>query len=51
MDVSGALREAIKLDFHDEFWLQLVDYEQIPLKCKHYHAHSHLIRECLLIKI
>lgn len=25
MDVYGALPEAVKLEFHDEFWLQLMD--------------------------
>lgn len=33
MNVSGALPVAVKLEFRDEFWLQLVDYEQIPFIC------------------
>jgi hypothetical protein len=31
MDVSGALLEAISLEFRDEEWIQNIDYEQIPL--------------------
>jgi hypothetical protein len=29
MDVSGALPEAISLEFRDEEWIQSIDYEQI----------------------
>ena len=30
MDVSGALPEAISLEFRDEEWIQNIDYEQFP---------------------
>jgi hypothetical protein len=29
MDVSGVLSEAISLEFRDEEWIQIIDYEQI----------------------
>jgi hypothetical protein len=50
MDVSGALPEAISLEFRDEEWIQNIDYEQIPFRCRRCHEHGHLIRECPLIK-
>jgi hypothetical protein len=50
MDVSGALPEAIILEFRDEEWIQSIDYEQIPFRCRICHEHGHLIRECLLNK-
>jgi hypothetical protein len=45
MDVSGALPEAISLEFRDEEWIQSIDYEQIPFRCRRCHEHGHLIRE------
>jgi hypothetical protein len=33
-DVSGALLEAICLEFRDEEWIQNIDYEQIPFRCR-----------------
>jgi hypothetical protein len=50
MDVSGALPEAISLEFRDEEWIQNIDYEQIPFRCRRCHEHDHLIRECPLNK-
>jgi hypothetical protein len=50
MDVSGALPEAISLEFRDEEWIQSIDYEQIPFRCRRCHEHGHLIRECSLNK-
>jgi hypothetical protein len=50
MDVSGALLEAIILEFKDEEWIQNIDYEQIPFRCRRCHEHGHLIIECPLIK-
>lgn len=39
IDVSGALPEAIKLNFKDEIWTQTVDYEHIPFRCRKCHEH------------
>ena len=50
MDVSGALPEAISLEFRDEEWIQNIDYEQIPFRFKRFHEHGHLIKECLITK-
>jgi hypothetical protein len=50
MDVSGALPEAISLEFRDEEWIQSTDYEQIPFRCRRCHEHGHLIKECPLNK-
>jgi hypothetical protein len=50
MDVSGALPEAINLEFRNEEWIQNIDYEQIPFRCRRCHEHGHLIREFPLNK-
>jgi hypothetical protein len=50
MDVSGALPEAICLEFRDEEWIQKIDYEQIPFQCRRCHEHGLLIREFPLNK-
>jgi hypothetical protein len=50
MDVSGALLEAISLEFRDEEWIQSTDYKQIPFLCRRCHEHGHLLRECPLNK-
>jgi hypothetical protein len=46
MDLSGALPEAIILEVYDEEWVQAVDYEHIPFRCRKCHEHGHLYRDC-----
>jgi hypothetical protein len=50
MDVSGALPEVICLEFKDEEWIQNINYEQIPFRCRRFHEHGHLFREIPLNK-
>jgi hypothetical protein len=50
MDVSGALPEAIILEFRDEEWIQSIDYVQIMFQCRRCHEHGHLLTECPLCK-
>jgi hypothetical protein len=50
MDVLGALPEDISLEFRDEEWIQSIDYEQIPFRCRRCHEHGHLFIECPLNK-
>ena len=50
MDVSRVLPEAISLEFRDEEWIQSIDYEKIPFRCRRCHEHGHLLRECPLKK-
>ena len=50
MDASGALLEAIILEFRDEEWIQSIDYEQISFRCRRCHEHGHLLREFPLNK-
>lgn len=42
IDVYGALPKAVKLIYRDEVWLQSIDYEHIPFRCKKCHEHGHL---------
>ena len=46
MDISGALPEAIKIIFRDELWTKSIDYEHIPFRCRKFHEHGHLYRDC-----
>ena len=50
MDVSGALSEAIILEFRDEEWIQSIDYEQITFRCRRCHEHGHLLSKFTLNK-
>jgi hypothetical protein len=50
MDISGALPEAISLEFRDEEWIQSIDYEKIPFRCRICLEHGHLFREFPLNK-
>jgi len=50
MDLSGALLDEVILEVFDEEWVQTVDYEHIPFRCRKCHEHGHLIRECPLNK-
>lgn len=50
IEVYGALPDAIKMIFMDEVWLQNIDYEHIPFRCKKCHEHGQLFRDCPLNK-
>jgi len=51
MDLSGALPNEVILEFFDEEWIQMVDYDHIPFRCRKCHDHGHLLRDCPLNKI
>eukprot|EP00253_Pinus_taeda_P013643 PITA_13643 len=50
MDLSRALLEEIILEVFYEEWVQIVDYEHIPFRCRKFHEHGHLFRDCPLNK-
>ena len=45
MDLSKELPEAISLNWEDKEWIQPIDYEQLPIWCRHYHDYGHLGRK------
>eukprot|EP00253_Pinus_taeda_P026030 PITA_26030 len=45
MDISGALPNEVILEVYDEEWVQVVDYEHIPFRCRKCHEHGHLLRD------
>jgi len=51
MDLSGALPDEVILEVFDEEWVQTVDYEHIPFRCRKCHEHGHLFKDCPLSKI
>ena len=50
MDLSRALPDEVILEAFDEKWVQTVDYEHIPFRCRRCHEHGHLLRDCPLSK-
>lgn len=51
MDLSGALQEEIILQVYDEEWVQAVDYDHVPFRCRKCHEHGNLYRDCPLNKL
>lgn len=51
MDLYGALPDEIILEVYDEEWVQAVDYEHVPFRCRKCHEHRHLFRDCPLSKM
>ena len=48
LDISKELPESIKLSWHDEEWLQPIDYEHIPFCYCRCHEYGHLFWQCPL---
>ena len=46
MDLTKKLPEAIQMTWEDEYWMQTLDYEQIPFWCRRCHEYGHLFRDC-----
>ena len=46
MDLSKDLPEAISLNWDDEEWIQQIDYEQLPFRCRICHEYGHFGRNC-----
>ena len=45
MQLDKALPDAVSL-FHDDFeWIQPLDYEHVPFRCRRFHAHRHIFRD------
>jgi hypothetical protein len=50
MNISKAIPGTITLEYQDEDWMQTLDYEHIPFRCRRCHEHGHLFRDCPLVK-
>jgi hypothetical protein len=48
MNISKALPGSVTLEYQDEDWQQTLDYEHIPFRCRKFHEHDHLFRDCPL---
>jgi hypothetical protein len=48
MDISKAPPGYITLEYQDDNWNQTIDYEHIPFRCRKFHEHGHLFRDCPL---
>ena len=36
----------MRMTWEDEYWMQTLDYEQIPFTCRRCHEYGHLFRDC-----
>ena len=46
LDLSKELPEAINLKWEYEEWIQPIDYEKLPFRCRNCHEYGHLWRNC-----
>lgn len=51
MDLLETLPDEVILEVFDNEWVQAVDYEHIPFRCRKCHEHGHLLKDCPLNKI
>jgi len=42
MNIAKPLPDYIELEYHDEVWLQLIDYENILFRCRRCHEYNHI---------
>lgn len=48
MHLGKELTDSVSL-YHDDYeWVQTIDYEHIPFRCRRCHEHGHLFRDCPL---
>lgn len=50
VDLEKGLPEAIQPNLDNRSYIQQVDYEQIPFKCKAYHEYGHFAKNCTQAK-
>lgn len=48
MRLDQALPDSVSLSHYDHEWIQPLDYEHVPFRCRKYHAHGHLFKDCPL---
>lgn len=46
VDVEEGLLETIKLKVDDWTHIEVLDYDQLPFKCRHYHGYGNFARHC-----
>jgi hypothetical protein len=45
MNMERFLLEAVRVAYQDIEWIQTLDYEHIPFRCRKCHVHGHLFRD------
>jgi len=48
VDLKQPLPDTVSLSHEDVEWIQLIDYEHVPFRCRKFHDLGHLYRDCLL---
>ncbi|KAH9327048.1 hypothetical protein KI387_007226 [Taxus chinensis] len=46
MDLNNPLPAKISLEIETDKWEQMVDYENIPFRCRICHEYGHLVKDC-----
>lgn len=50
MDTREGLEEKITLQWGKYSWVQILDYEEVPFRCRRCHRVGHIFKECPLMK-
>jgi hypothetical protein len=48
VNLSLPFPKFIVLEYQDKEWIQTINYEHVPFRCKQCHAHGHLAQVCLV---
>eukprot|EP00253_Pinus_taeda_P033046 PITA_33046 len=48
MDLKQPLPDTMRLFHEDQDWIQVIDYEHVPFRCRKFHVIGHLFRDCPL---
>lgn len=48
MDLKQSLPDKVRFWNEDSEWIQVIDYEHVPFRCRKYHNLGHLFRDCPL---
>jgi len=46
MHLVQALPDSVSLSHDDYEWVQTLEYEHVPFRCRKFHTHGHLFRDC-----
>jgi len=48
MNISKVLPSSLNLEYRDEEWLQTIDCEHFPCRCRKCHEHGYIFQDCPL---
>jgi len=45
MNIAEPIPGSVKIEYHEEVWQQMLDYEHIPFRCRRCHEYGHIFKE------